>query len=164
MSLLLNLLIFLNDILLDLLHFITVALDCHQFIVGFSRLDLVENLEDLLIFVHDVDKAQFLLFILTYKADKFTTLLNFVERLHEFVGEILYPFDILVLYFNQSVTNTFLPFANDGDIWLVFLNGLGSVGFDSLELLKLVLILFVNIVEILRRHDTFKTLVLLLSL
>ena len=112
-GLFLNLLIFLNDILLNLLHFIAVALDCHQFIVRLCCLDLEENLEDLLILVHNVNKAQFLLLIFTHEADKFTTLLNFVERLHKFVSEILYPFDILILYLDQSVANTLLPFAND---------------------------------------------------
>ena len=109
---------------------IVVALDCLVFIFRICCLDLEENLRDLLMSVHDFNKAQFLFLILTHEDDKFTTFLNFVLRIYKFVSKILYPIKILVIYLKKSVANNLLLFSNNVDIWLVFLNCLGSIGLD----------------------------------
>ena len=53
---------------------------------------------------------------------------------------------------------------NDRDVLLVLDDCLSGLRLDLLELLKLVLVLFVNVVQVLASYDTLKALVALLSL
>jgi len=54
--------------------------------------------------------------------------------------------------------------VNDRDVLLVLDDCLSGLRLDLLELLKLVLVLFVNVVQVLASYDTLKALVALLSL
>ena len=55
MGLLLDFFIFLNHILLNGLHLVFIALNSDQFIIWLGSLDYVEDLQNLLIFIHYVD-------------------------------------------------------------------------------------------------------------
>ena len=55
MGLLLDFFIFLNHILLNGLHLVFIALNGDQFIIWLSSLDIVEDLQNLLIFIHYVN-------------------------------------------------------------------------------------------------------------
>ena len=79
MSLLFNLLILKDYILLDCQHFLSEALDCDKFVVGLGYLDIIEDLKNLPILILNIDQAQLLLLILANKADKLSTLLNLIK-------------------------------------------------------------------------------------
>ena len=55
MSLLFNLLILKDYILLDCQHFLSKALDCDEFVVGLGYLDFIEDLKNLLILILNID-------------------------------------------------------------------------------------------------------------
>ena len=55
MSLLFNLLILKDYILLDCQHFLSEALDCDEFVVGLGYLDFIEDLKNLLILILNID-------------------------------------------------------------------------------------------------------------
>ena len=69
MSLLFNLFILKNNVLLNLHHFFTEGLDCDKFVVGLCDLDIVENLQNLVILILNIDQTQLLFFVLTDKTD-----------------------------------------------------------------------------------------------
>ena len=77
-SLLLDLLVFENDELLDCKHFFAVALDGHKFVVGLGHLDVIEDLENIVVLVLNLDEAQLLLLVLSNEADQLAALLNLV--------------------------------------------------------------------------------------
>ena len=164
MSLLLDLLVLEDHILLDGEHFVPETLYGHQFVVWLSLLNLVENFKDLVVLVLHVNQAQFLLFILADEADQFAALLNLVQALHKLVGEVLDPFDVFVLDLNEGVSDPLFPLADDRNVWLVFDNSLRGVRLDLFKLLELVLVLFVDVVQVFGRNNTLEALILLLSL
>jgi len=65
-----------------------------------------------MVLVLHIDKSKLLLLVLSNKTDKLATLLNLVQRLNKLVGEVLDPFDVLILHLNKRVSNTFFPFAD----------------------------------------------------
>jgi hypothetical protein len=164
MGLLLDLLVFQDHILLNLKHLFAVALNSDQFIIRLRLLDLEEYLKNLVILILHVDETQLLFLILADKADKLATLLNLVQALHELVGEVFNPLDVLVFDLDQRVPDAFLPFADDGDVWLVFNDRFRGIRLDLLKLFQLVLVLLVNVVQVFRRNDTLQALVFLLCL
>ena len=95
-----------------------------------------------------------MLLIFTDKADQLSTLLNLVQRLDELVCEGLDPIDVLILNFNERLTDALLPVVNDLDVLLVFDDCFGGHCLDLLKLFKLVLVLLVNVVEVFACHDT----------
>ena len=117
-----------------------------------------------MVLVLHINKSKLLLLILSNKTDKLATLLNLVQRLNKLVGEVFDPFDVLILHLNKRVSNTFFPFADNWNIWLVFNDGFCRVCFDLLELFELVLVLLVNVMQVFRGHNTLEALVFLLCL
>ena len=100
MSLLFNLFILKDYVLLDWHHFLTEALDCNEFVVGLGDLNIVKDLQNLPILILNIYQAKLLLFVLADKADKFTTLFDLIKWLDELVCEVFNPFNILFLHFN----------------------------------------------------------------
>lgn len=113
MGLLFYFFIFEDDELLDSHHFFAVALDSDKFVVRLRLLDFKEDLEDLVVLVLHLNQAELLLFVFSDKADEFSALLNFVERLNELVGEVLDPLNVLVFYLDKRVTDALLPLVDD---------------------------------------------------
>ena len=113
MRLLLDFLVLKNHILLNGEHLVAVTLNGNQFIIWLGLLDLEEYLEDLMILVLHIEKSQFLLLVLSDKADQLATLLNLVQRLDKLVGEVFNPFDVLILDLYKRVSNALFPFADD---------------------------------------------------
>lgn len=164
MGLLLDFLVFQDHILLNLKHLFAEALNSNQLIIWLCLLDLKEYLKDLVILILHVNESQLLFLILANKADQFTALLNLVQALHELVGEVFNPLDVLVFDLDQRVSDALLPLADDGDIWLVFNDCFRGIRLDLLKLFQLVLVLLVNVVQVFRRHNTLQALVFLLCL
>lgn len=158
-GLLLNFFVFKDDKLLDLEHLITEPLDSDKLLVGLRGLDFKKDLQDVVVLVLHLDQAQFLLLVLTDKADELTALFDFVQTLDELVRETFDPLDVFVLNFDEGVTNSFLPLSNDRNVWLVFDNRFRCVRFNLLELLQLALVLLVDVVQVLGCNDALQTLV-----
>ena len=133
MGLLLDFFVFLNHILLNRLHLVFIALNSDQFIIWLGSLDYMEDLQNLLVFIHDIDKAQFLFLIFANEAYQFTALLDLIQRFYKLVCKILDPLYVLVFDLDESVTNAFLPLADDAYIWLVFLDGFRCVCLNRFE-------------------------------
>ena len=79
MSLLLNLFVFQNDVLLNTHHFFSETLDSDELIVGLRLLDREENLKNLMVLILDINQAQLLLLVLSNEANQLSALLNLVQ-------------------------------------------------------------------------------------
>ena len=71
--------------------------------------------------------------ILANEAYQFATLFDLIQRFDKLICEILDPLNVLVFDFDEGIANTFFPFTDDADIWLVFLDGFRGVCFDRLK-------------------------------
>ena len=100
MSLLLDLFVFQNDVLLDAHHFLAETLNRDELVIGLRLLDREEDLENFMVLVLNIDEAQLLLLVLANEADQLSALLNLVQRFDELVSEVFYPLNILVLNFD----------------------------------------------------------------
>ena len=92
--------------------------------------------------------------IFTNKLLELRTSINIFESLKELVSETLNPLDVLILDFDKSVTDMFLPLCNCVNIWSVLADGLRCETFYAFKLLKLILIFLVNVMEIFLGNDT----------
>ena len=88
-------------------------------------------------------------------------MLNLVQTLDELVSEGLNPLDVLLLYFEQSISDLGLPLGYNMDVWRVLFNRLGRVVLNALILFHLFFVLFVNVVKVLFGDQAFETLVFL---
>lgn len=91
------------------------------------------------------------------------TVLNFVQAFDEFFRKRLDPLDVLFLDCDECVTDGGLPIGDDVDVGRVFVDYFGCEAFDGLEFFELLLVLFVDILEVFARDETLKTLVLLFN-
>ena len=88
-------------------------------------------------------------------------MLYFVQAFDEFVGEGLYPLNVFVFDLNERVSDLRFPLSDNVDMRVVFLDCFLSKSLDSLEIFKLSLVFFVNVLKIFLGNDAFETLILL---
>lgn len=88
-------------------------------------------------------------------------MLNLVETLHKLVREDLDPLNVLLLHLEECFANLALPFGDDMDVGRVLNDGLRRVLFNFLELFQLLLVLLVDVVQVLSRHQALEALILL---
>ena len=87
---------------------------------------------------------------------------NLIETFDELIGESFNPLDVFVFHLEKRVTNLGLPLSDDVNVRLIVTDRFRRKSLDIFKVFQLLLVLFVDVVQIFFGHDALEALILLI--